>query len=237
MYCSLRLLPNLRTLSTLTFGAVTVPCRSLYSIPRLSPASGGFGEVWASPTRSPALNPGGCEAGRVQNCNGTLSDYQEDQLHYAAASFLNNTALICYQKGNKMSLDDRAKLLETVAQTPRGVRELIKKLGWSPSRVTHLLDMMRGEGLIESKLVRNESRGRPKKTVIPTPLGLDFLETHRKLRVKPLRARREDFEHAVRDALYAERLTAKGRSPFELFLELNRIVHNIKCSPENSRPT
>ncbi|MHA1578328.1 MAG: helix-turn-helix domain-containing protein [Candidatus Freyarchaeota archaeon] len=70
-----------------------------------------------------------------------------------------------------MSLDDRAKLLETVAQTPRGVRELIGKLGWSPSRVIHLLDTMRGEGLIESETVRNESRGRPKKTVIPTPPG------------------------------------------------------------------
>lgn len=97
--------------------------------------------------------------------------------------------------------------------------------------------MMRREGLIELKPVKKAVRGRPKKTVICTPLGLDFLETHRKLRVKPLRARREDFEHAVRDALYAGRLTAKGQSPFKLFLELNQIVHNIKSSSETSKPT
>jgi hypothetical protein len=72
--------------------------------------------------------------------------------------------------------------------------------------------------------------------VISTPLGLDFLETHRKLRMKPLRARREDFEHAVRDALYAERLAARGHSSFELFLELNEIVCNIKSSSETSEP-
>lgn len=136
-----------------------------------------------------------------------------------------------------MSLDDRAKLLETVTQTPPGIRELIRKLRWNPSRVTHLLGRMREEGLIELKPVKNTLRGRPKKTVISTPLGLDFLQTHRNLRAKPLRARREDFEHAVRDTLYAERLAAKSQSPFKLFLELNEIVHNIKSSSETSEPT
>ncbi len=136
-----------------------------------------------------------------------------------------------------MSLDDRAKLLETAAQTPLGVRQLIKKLGWSPSHVTHLLGRMREEGLLELKPVKNAVRGRPKKTVIPTPLGLDFLETHRNLRAKLLRATRKDFERAVKDALYAERLAAKGQNLFKLLLELNQIVHNIKSSSETSQAT
>lgn len=136
-----------------------------------------------------------------------------------------------------MSLDDRAKLLEAVTQTPLGVRELVKKLRWNPSRVTHLLERMVEEGLIELKIVKRVLRGRPKKTVVLTPLGLDFLETHRKLRVKPLRARREDFKHAVKDALYADRLAARGGSLFKLFLELNEIVHNIRSSSEASQPT
>lgn len=152
-------------------------------------------------------------------------------------SFLNNAEIICYQKGNKMSLDDRAKLLEAVTQTSLGVRELVKKLRWNPSRVTHLLDRMEEEGLIELKSAKKALPGRPKKTAVLTPLGLDFLETHKKLRAKPLRARKEDFKHAVKDALYAERLAARGGSLFKLFLELNEIVHNIRSSSEASQPT
>jgi DNA-binding MarR family transcriptional regulator len=136
-----------------------------------------------------------------------------------------------------MSLDDRAELLETVAQTPLGVRELIRKLRWNPSRVTRLLDRMREEGLIELRPVKNAVRGRPKKTVVSTSLGLDFLETHRKLRAKPLRARKEDFERAVKDALYAEKVAARGQSPFKMFLELNEIVRNIRSSSEASEST
>ena len=68
-----------------------------------------------------------------------------------------------------------------------------------------------------------------------TPLGLDFLETYRKLKIKPLRARKEDLEHAVRDALYTERLITNGHSPFELFMELNSIARNIKISSEASQ--
>ncbi|MGQ9625219.1 MAG: hypothetical protein ACUVXA_19545 [Candidatus Jordarchaeum sp.] len=136
-----------------------------------------------------------------------------------------------------MSLDDRAKLLETILENSLGIRELIKKLRWNPSRVTQLLNRMSEEGLLELKPVKNDTRGRPKKTVVLTILGLDFLETHRELRAKPLRARKEDFEHAVKDALYAERLAAKGQSLFRLFLELNQIVHNIRSSSEASQPT
>lgn len=71
--------------------------------------------------------------------------------------------------------------------------------------------------------------------VVCTPLGLDFLETHREPRMKLLRARREDLERAVRDALYAERLAARGSSPFELFLELNEIARSVENSSKAHR--
>ena len=93
------------------------------------------------------------------------------------------------------------------------------------------------EGLIEIKRVKVSRQGRPKNLIVCTPLGLHFLETYRRLRMKPLRARREDLERAVKDALYAERLVAWGHSPFELLLELNMIVHNIEVSSEAPKST
>lgn len=135
-----------------------------------------------------------------------------------------------------MSLDEKAQILDVVAQTERGVREIIQKLRWKTSRVIFLLEQMKDEGLIElqKNSARNSRRGRPKKIMTCTSLGYEFLEAYRRLRMKPLRARKEDLEHAVEDALYTERLVANGHSPFKLFMELNTIAHNIKISSEAS---
>jgi len=128
-------------------------------------------------------------------------------------------------------------MLDVIAQTEHGVRGVIQKLRWKPSRAIFLLQQMKDEGLIElqKNSARNSRRGRPKKIMICTSLGYEFLEAYRKLKMKPLRARKEDLEHAVKDALYTERLVANGHSPFKLFMELNTIAHNIKISSEASR--
>jgi hypothetical protein len=131
-----------------------------------------------------------------------------------------------------MSLDQRAQVLETVVSDPCGVREVIQKLRWKPSRVISLLEMMKEERLIKLQCVRTRKRGRPKKNMTHTSLGSEFLETYRRLKMKPLRSRKEDLEHAVKDALYVKRLVAHGHSPFKLFMELNTIANNIKVSSE-----
>ena len=127
-----------------------------------------------------------------------------------------------------MSIEQRAKILETATSSPLGVREMVERLKGKTSNITALLEEMRNEGLVDLKRVASAKRGRPKKQVSCTSLGVDFLETYRTLRTKLLRARRQDLERAVKDAQYAERLVANGHSPFELFKELNMIVDNIK---------
>jgi hypothetical protein len=126
-------------------------------------------------------------------------------------------------------LDERARVLELVASESCGVRDVICRLGWKASRVVSLLVHMEGESLVELRSVP-VGRGRPKKTVVPTGLGVEFLEAYRRLEVKPLRARRADLERARRDALYVERLVAAGHSAFGLFMELNEIVCSISES-------
>ena len=140
--------------------------------------------------------------------------------------------MISFLKGNKMSLEQRAQILNTVVSTPCGIREVIQKLKWRNSRVISLLEKMKEERLVELQFAHTHKRGRPKKNITCTSLGFEFLETYRKLKVKPLRARKEDLEHAIKDALYTERLVANGHSPFKLFMELNTIANNIKVSSE-----
>ena len=137
-----------------------------------------------------------------------------------------------------MSMDRRAQMLQAVLPAERGIREVTDELRWTPSRIISLLRKMKDEGLItevQNNNVRSSKRGRPKKIMVCTPLGLEFLESYRKLKVKPLRSRKEDFEHAVKDALYTERLVADGHSPFKLFMEVNIIARNIKISSEASQ--
>lgn len=134
--------------------------------------------------------------------------------------------------GNKMSLDQRAQILETAILGTCGVRELLKILKWKASKVISLLKEMNRERLIDLQQVRSSKKGRPKKNVLCTPLGYEFIETYRKLKMKLLQARKEDMDHAVNDALYTSRLVANDHSPFQLFMELNTIVRNIKVSSE-----
>jgi DNA-binding PadR family transcriptional regulator len=133
-----------------------------------------------------------------------------------------------------MSSDQRAQILEAAASTASGVRDLTRTLKWKTSNVVSLLRKMSQEQLIEFKQAADSKRGRPKKSVTCTPLGFEFLETYRKLRTKPLRARKEDLDHATKDAAYASRLVTNGHSPFQIFMELNTIAHNIEVSSETS---
>jgi len=133
-----------------------------------------------------------------------------------------------------MLLDQRAQILEAAVSTTCGVRDLVQVLEWKTSKVILLLREMNKEKLIDLQQVTYSRRGRPKKNIICTPLGFEFLETYRRLKMKPLRARKEDLEHAVQDASYASRLVANGHSPFQLFMELNAIARNIKVSSQTS---
>ena len=131
-------------------------------------------------------------------------------------------------------MDDRARLLDAVVLARNGVKDLIRMLDWRASRVVFLLRIMRHERLIDFHSVARGKQGRPKQVVFATPLGLEFLQVYRSLRMMPLRAREEDLAHAVKDAYYTQRLVEYGHSPFKLFMELNAIVNNIKISSETS---
>ena len=131
-----------------------------------------------------------------------------------------------------MSLEQRAQILEISSSSPCGVREIVHLLKLKTSNVISLLRRMQEEQLIETESVAASKKGRPKKCIKTTLLGCEFLDDYKKLNSKPLRARKQDLDHAVKDALYAIRLFDNGHSPFQVFMELNMIASNIKNSSE-----
>ena len=131
-----------------------------------------------------------------------------------------------------MFLEQKAQILQVAASGAYGIRDLAHKLRWKTSTIVSLTRKMVEEKLIELQTIKRSSPGRPKKTIMCTALGFDFLETYRKLEMTPLRARKSDLDRATKDAFYTQRLVENGHSAFELFMELNSIVRNIRNSSE-----
>lgn len=131
-----------------------------------------------------------------------------------------------------MSLEQKAEILQVAASGACGIRDLVRRLRWRTLTIVALAKIMSEEKLIEFKAVPHAGRGRPKKGIVSTALGLDFLETYRKLDLKRLRARKADLERAVKDAMYTKRMVENGHAPFELLMELNAIVRSIRDSSE-----
>jgi predicted transcriptional regulator len=135
-----------------------------------------------------------------------------------------------------MSLEQRARIIEITASSNCGVREIVHLLKMKTSNVISLLRKMDEEQLIKIQFAQCQQKGRPKKCVITTSLGYEFLESYKKLNINILRARKQDLNHAAKDAMYANRLIENGHSPFQVFMELNMIASNIKNSSENHQP-
>ncbi len=131
-----------------------------------------------------------------------------------------------------MSLDMKGQVLEAACSATCGVRDLVHLMKWKTSSVVNLLKVMSNESLIDLQPLQQPKRGRPKTVVVCTPLGLEFLEKYRRLKMMPLKARKEDLARAVKDAEFARRLVERGQLPFKVFMELNTIARNIEVSSQ-----
>jgi len=123
-----------------------------------------------------------------------------------------------------LSVEAEAQLLSAVEERPLGVRELSRAMRRRTQVVVSLIKRMEAGGLVEVTLERGDGRGRPARLVSASVLGEGYLEAFQRLRRMPLMSSRNDLLRARADAEYVNRLIARGRDPFQAFLELNGIV-------------
>jgi len=131
--------------------------------------------------------------------------------------------------GNKL-LDEEAAVLKTISSNPCGVRELVERLHWKTERVISLLKTMENEGLIEFHENITPNRGRPKKLIVASILGSEFLETLEKCQRKAIQINHNDVRSAVHQANLAKKLEEYRVSPFQRFWELSSIAFKIRDS-------
>ena len=118
----------------------------------------------------------------------------------------------------------RLAILRALSEPHSGVARMAKELRVGPSSLIGEMADMRESGLLDFGSARTGSRGRPRRSVVATALGTEYLRSHERLeRIIP-RSRRSDLRRAALDGEYAARLAAGGVSPYALFFELNAIA-------------
>jgi len=134
-------------------------------------------------------------------------------------------------------IDEKAAILMTINPGPCGVRELVEKLSWKTSRVVSLLKAMENEGLVDFREGSALNRGRPKKLVVPTTLGHEFLESFKECQRRAIQINQNDIKSAVHQAHLARKLEEYGVSPYQRFIELMNVAFKVRDSVINEEST
>jgi DNA-binding PadR family transcriptional regulator len=129
-----------------------------------------------------------------------------------------------FLRGKHNEAELKARVLMGVLDASQGVRGMASTLHIGPSRLIHLLSDMRAHGLLEEARPARRGRGRPRRALKLTPLGRDYLRAWALLESSELRATAADLLRAASDGRYARRLSDRGHSTAELFLELNQVA-------------
>ena len=129
-----------------------------------------------------------------------------------------------------MSVEKRVEILRTLRGGPMGVRELVEALSRRAGDVVHSVQELEAQGLITAER-GPRGRGRPKRLLAVSELGLDYITAYDRLELRPLRGRREDLIRGAEEGLHSKRLASRGFSAFRLMLELNDFVRDIDGHP------
>lgn len=127
-------------------------------------------------------------------------------------------------------LEDKKAILESVNSGPCFVTELVKRLPWRTERVIESLERMKEEGLIDFREENEHRRGRPRKMIMITALGKEFLESLKKCQMLLIQVNINDVKNAIYQANLSRRLIEHNVSPYNRFIELNEAARAIQNS-------
>ncbi len=125
-------------------------------------------------------------------------------------------------------IGETIELLRFINPPGYGVRDIARNLHHRPNSVIKNLKRMKEQGLITFQLKISNVKGRPKKIPKITDLGIEYLESFNEMQSKILKARKADFDKALKDLKLTERMINRGRKPDELFVALRDVVFSIK---------
>lgn len=125
------------------------------------------------------------------------------------------------------------RLLELCSKRQLGIREVLSVLGGSHTSKTRLIKELERFGILELKQSPN-GRGRPKKLVTLSPLGIMLLENLHAINGMMIKMNDNDIRSALEQLRLRNRIIDSGIDPYERFIEMNEIALNIRDSAKSS---
>jgi predicted transcriptional regulator len=119
------------------------------------------------------------------------------------------------------------KILSLCNGTTLSVSQIVSKAGGNHERMIEALNELCSRSLVQLRIEKSESRGRPKHLVTTTPLGRQFVHEYERLLNLRLQSRDSDIKKALYQAELAKRLRDRGISTYARFQEINELARNI----------
>ena len=135
-------------------------------------------------------------------------------------------------------IEQRAvKILSLCNGTTLSVSEIVSKAGGNHEKMIETLNELYSRSLVQLRIEKGESRGRPKHLVTTTLLGQQFVDEYERLLNLRLHSRDSDIKKALHQAELAQRLRDRGISPYARFQEINELARNIARTSQAKQNT
>jgi predicted transcriptional regulator len=135
-------------------------------------------------------------------------------------------------------IEQRAvKILSICNGTTLSVSQIISKAGGNHEKMIETLNELCSRSLVQLRIEKGESKGRPKHLVTTTPLGRQFVHEYERLLNLRLQSRDPDIKKAIYQAELAQRLRDRGISPYARFQEINELARNIARTSQAKQST
>ena len=127
--------------------------------------------------------------------------------------------------------DYEIHLLGICSERQLGMREMLRTLGGSHTSNMERIRELETAGALEFAYTLN-GRGRPKKIVTISPLGVTILDKLRSVNVMMIKMNKNDVRSVKEQLRLRKKIVESGIDPYEKFLEMNEVAINIRDSAQ-----
>jgi len=122
------------------------------------------------------------------------------------------------------------RTLKACASNKYNTRELLKILRQNHDKSYDILEELKNAGLIRFINQKN-TRGRTSKIVVPTQLGMEFLNFNLRNQLKRIHLTDDNIRKAIHLANFTQSLVESGINPYDRLVEMNKIAFSIRGPP------
>lgn len=128
------------------------------------------------------------------------------------------------------------RTLKACASSRYNMRALLRRLRQNHDKSYNILEELKNAGFIKF-IDQKNTRGRTSKIVVPTQLGIEFLDFNLRNQLKRIHLTDDDIRKAIHLASFTQSLVELGVNPYDRLVEMNEIAFSIRSTPQDNKNT